>query len=51
MQLASESLLREMELMADVVDVLDAQARVGGEPYADEQLDATLVAKRSRLLL
>jgi hypothetical protein len=51
MELASDNLLREIEQMADAVDLLDAQARVGGEPYADEALDATLVAKRSRLLL
>jgi len=51
MELASEHLLREIEQMADAVDLLDAQARVGGQPYADEKLDATLVAKRSRLLL
>jgi hypothetical protein len=51
MELASESLLREMEQMADTVDLLDAQARVGGEPYADQELDAKLVAKRGRLLL
>jgi hypothetical protein len=51
MQLASDNLLHEIEQMADAVDLLDAQARVGGEPYADESLDAKLVAKRSRLLL
>jgi hypothetical protein len=30
---------------------MDAQARVGGEPYADAQLDAILVVKRKRVLL
>lgn len=51
MELAGEPLLLEMEQMADAVDLLDAQARVGAEPYADEELDATLVAKRMRLLI
>lgn len=51
MALASEHLLREIEAMAEAVDALDVRAREGDEPYADEALDATLVAKRSRLLL
>jgi hypothetical protein len=51
MELASDNLLREIEQMADAVDLLDAQARVGGEPYLDEAVDAKLVAKRSRLLI
>ena len=51
MELASEKLLREMEEMADAVDLLDAQAHVGGDPYADVALDAKLVAKRGRLLI
>lgn len=51
MTLAPDVLLREIEQMADAVDLLDAQARVGDEPYFDEALDAPLVAKRGRLLL
>lgn len=51
MPLASDDLLREIEDMADAVDLLDAQARVGDQPYFDESLDAPLVAKRNRLLL
>ncbi|HEX8113831.1 MAG TPA: hypothetical protein VF516_39135 [Kofleriaceae bacterium] len=43
--------LREIAALADDVDRLDAEASRSDEPYADEQLDARLVAKRSRLLL
>jgi hypothetical protein len=43
--------LREIAALADEVDRRDAEASRGDEPYADEQLDAKLVARRSRLLL
>lgn len=43
--------LREVAALAATVDALDAQASQGPEPYSDVQLDATLVAKRGRLLL
>jgi len=43
--------LHEIAALAELVDRLDAEASRGGEPYGDEQLDATLVAKRGRLLL
>jgi hypothetical protein len=43
--------LRELAALADEVDRLDAEASRGAEPYADEQLDARLVARRGRLLL
>jgi hypothetical protein len=46
-----DDLLREIAALADEVDRLDAEARASDEPYADEQLDATLVARRGRLLL
>ena len=43
--------LREIAALAELVDQLDAEASKSAEPYADAKLDATLVAKRSRLLL
>lgn len=43
--------LREVEAMAAEVDALDRQASQGPQPHSDVQLDATLVAKRGRLLL
>jgi hypothetical protein len=43
--------LRDFEELAKLVDRLDVEASAGGEPYANVELDATLVAKRDRLLI
>jgi hypothetical protein len=49
--LASDEILRDIEALAVELDALEQAARQGPEPYKDEQLDATVVAKRTRLLL
>jgi hypothetical protein len=48
---AEDDDLQAMAELAALVDRLDAEASAGDEPYANVELDATLVAKRDRLLI
>jgi hypothetical protein len=50
MELAAEDILREIEVMAGALDLLDTRARSGPIPYSDEQLYAEVCAKRQRVL-
>lgn len=50
MELASDDILREIEVMAGDLDLLDTRARSGPTPYTDEQLYAEVCAKRQRVL-